>query len=57
MPAEVIPFKEPEPPKCAFCGRTKCASNPLIGEPGRPHICYACVERCNQLLEATDGRS
>ena len=52
--AEIISFNEPKinPPACSFCKKPKTSSRPLIGDPscGGPYICYACVEKCNDLL-------
>lgn len=52
--SEVISFKDKSPPVCAFCKKPKSKDNPLIGEEGKPHICYRCVKRCNELLKESE---
>jgi ATP-dependent Clp protease ATP-binding subunit ClpX len=37
--------------KCSFCGKPQTQVEKLIAGPRGIHICGACVELCNKILE------
>jgi ATP-dependent Clp protease ATP-binding subunit ClpX len=39
---------------CSFCGQTEAQGRRLIGGPNGISICEACVDLCNQILQAGD---
>ncbi len=44
--------------RCSFCGREKPAQveQLIANSRGDVHICRSCVEVCNEVLAAADGK-
>jgi ATP-dependent Clp protease ATP-binding subunit ClpX len=47
---------EARAPRCSFCGRPEHAVRRLIAGPDGVHICDNCVQLCEQILVADQGR-